>query len=1161
MTSTIPHHDPRLNGGPTTGGPATLPALSATLDATIPANAVSRTSQSIEVILESADRLARFPSPANAQAFAALVPEFAVVLGPPKASYPALPDPSDQRATPSERITGERNPELDRFVVSLRSYFELRQGDDGYEAFVGDQPSETRLSRDTYSKLSSVVTQCIDSPPQQLATVLGLLYNAAAKGPAERWAALSGAPAGECRTAAVACERIRSATDDHAAVLSYILDKLPEWVPTVHRHLAAEDVSQFKRAHLSTPNVGQLMLLESMEATLRSYPALSEGVKGTHFVHYLLAVCGARGHEVGSGCLTMEEHRARQWLDTHRATKAETPDRIYAAVLEERASLYGLNPHSPEGRALVRVCSMAGLSNHTEAKLLADIFRSDLLTADERHAITTELGYTGISGPVAILPRYMPALLTNIARASTELSREREEAFATALKTVAHMFTIGREHVSASERDKTDGYVSITVRDAASHARVIPFCPASCVRVETIAGGDRYTIHPEWIALAGERRREEAAVIPMPPRERVKHKTLEIVGDYARRILSDLSLRLLERRLDSEHSAALARSVGTIFHAASYVALFAPKDTEVPPSVLAITEKNTERMIADLKTLLEHMESSVGENDRGLVPESIGEVVDRSLEALRGLDKLALDAPAFIKVTVAPSANHQAFTIAGEQGATVIRFQPLADVGPLRAATDRLADCGPVVTVLDIRRTGETGLSAADEIDLFRRWVGPSSALFSPQFSLDDGGARKPLRSGESEGLGRRLERSRDLLEKINEDLGRTVDLVTLASPFCAYHRNPTLIALVEARKLVAASARRWMLEPNEANKALLVEVLREARRRARVGDSVAHTGVISRNSSTASEVIQEMANLSASFGAPPDDIRVPLYGAFTRDISTRLLGTLLDLGSRIVTCRRDDGALVGYCVYLPGHRLEGRGADDLFGPLAPYGRVSFINYLFVSPDASASLPVYQLLTNRYRLEAGEHDATAFLVLSDNRRSIAVNCSEVGGGVLSPTGVAKPFQVGGSSHLLGVNEVSGPELLTAVAPLSRTGNDIFASVRFGDTAAVEIADRAFRRDIPGLFPQDGQMVARLYQRAVNYRTAITTGSAKDPMQRYLRVLEKWIADAERSLVSTNLGADHGAASNVTKERAQELIASFPIPRVDSRQKRPRGDRS
>lgn len=1072
----------------------------------------------LQEVSRSIERLCRYPSVDNSAIVARLIPEFRIIAGTKAHEFPALPE-EPESVRPSERISGEPRPELDRLLSSIRSYFDLKMGDEAYESFAASQPEESRVSRQTFQLLSDHVRSTIDTSEKESLLLLGLIYNAAAKVSTSEWVKSAGLdPSSPAAHGTVeACERIRNETDDHVAVLSEITRVAPELTPTLTSMFSDSAQKLFQTTLTETPNFGQLLLLESMEVTLVKYPELPREVKALHYAHSLLLVCGASGHEPGIGSRTMVEHRARQWLSACDVLSKPDASSIYRAILDERANKFGFDLGASDGRALTRLGAMFGMSSGVEPSLLKEVFHSRLITGDDRHVLITELNHDGLQGPAAILARYLPATLMNILQAASERRCEREDALATALRSCAHMLRVGREMITSDS-----GYETITARDVAKNARVLPLAPAECITVARTNGGVSFSIDPEWIELTSRAPGVSSTEFSFASLEPSPHAAFARAHFLTREIKHHLRCAMLARDYSEDALRSVNLEIASLIHKLSFIALFVPREfspqdttfAEAPDSSAGVLRRAHSRLgtlVADMKMAVEsdamrHFESNALES------------IDDNLAAIGTLIDTILSTPSDITVTFGPEGGHEYFAVSrGPDAETKFRFLPLVGWGAMNMATRDIGEYGPLVSMVEISRSGKTGLSHDQELSLFRRLLGPTVAIYSPFVDLSRDGAPRRLEKGYASSFNHRLSTLQTLAGDTREQAGRACDAITLLSGGLMRDRTPNLERIAEGRDRAVTACRDWVVTPSLAawRKALKAQEDFNALVHGVVSIDIQYTSVVTRSSPDLGDITARLATMASRHARAPHDSDFARSGGFTTALPQSAFTRIVEAGGEIIVCRSARGEVLGGLVHIPYHALSRGSATDLLDLYKLYGRPSFIWLLQSISDADGKLPVYALLTSRYRLEAFGHDVAAFQIATANRRSLAMNLSESGRGAINPGHIPAPVSDRIVSSPSLTSQVSTATFVGAMAPLSPGMSNVFQPTRLSDSEAVRLADMVLNSQVSGLFKRDMADLMRAFGRVSSSmeRLAPTmegaTGRQQRGIEARIEMLKVW----------------------------------------------------
>lgn len=1025
--------------------------------------------------------LAAVPTRASVQRLIDLVPEFTIILGKSLNEFPTTGE-EREGITSSERILGSRSMELDRLLVSFRSYLLLNSREDlqnSYDRFSSCQPEEGRITEEAFLKLSNTVQKRISSCEEEAVLFLALIYNTAAKAPPTHWDmlphAVDNATEYEERRSVFLKEAARS--DDHVEILKSLISNLPEKLPSLSR-LNPSDQYLYKLAVTSTPNLGQLLQLESMEGTLIGYSQLPSRTKDLHFTQFLAQVCGARGFESELGSLTMNEDLAQRWLNLEASLNLSDPASIYNSVVLERAAAYGIDPGTSLGRAIVRLGAMYGLTNSIEAKHLKNALTSPIFPTKDRELLISELSVTGLEGTPAIIAYHTPALLKNCKHHSLQSQSPYLQGFGRGLRALAHVYQLTRQEFG----EVNAPYLDVSVRPLAAQASKLSLRPEFSVsRVLTPTNPEEspttlpakvvFGISPTWNEYCEALHESKyQASLPLAPPIIDNHKMLHHIRVSSQNLLNKAPLIFTARNLSNNQQVIFENKVRHTLHLATVVSLYVPPETTIP-----LPRDSRDNSHPDDEILLDSLKLQIlcKELAQKLTPESGERLPSRVLSELL---QCAEDVLSHARFAYSSPVAHQ-IQVLEDTPVSVFSFmknnKSVADIhftkAPSLLISETLSETplAPTGTCSVIaEQTTTRSVRELEEIhSVFNRFVGLNKPIFPP-LSITSSNYSTHTHSLNKLLACRNRKREIELqLQIVDEKLGLHCDTVSLVTRGASHSDDSLIWKLLEIRKELLNAAHQLHFDYNASDYTLLTSKIERANKYLQSLPSieVRHTSILHAGTPDLTSIVSEMSELVAPYQYQRSDPRMYDQGGCAVDASPQTLLKLFMAGARCILCRTELNKLTGFCIYLPHEVLSQnfREIPDLF---STYGTTSFIWYLHVDPSSSGLLPTYDLVVNRFRLDSCAYDVATSQVANLNRPSLTMSSSSSGRGTFVPYYLI-PFSTTPNKQ---------PKFFSIglISPLSSAWRNFSGLYHANDATAHVTAKDIVNRNIPAFYRRE-----------------------------------------------------------------------------------------
>ncbi|RDW86096.1 uncharacterized protein DSM5745_02738 [Aspergillus mulundensis] len=332
--------------------------------------------------------------------------------------------------SPSHILFGQEYDEVNRTLVGLLALRWIHRGE--YEGFIGEAPSETRLSRESFDwirDLYALVITYAESPGDALYTLLTLIITND----------LGKDPELACEYRSITGTDISDSNHDAILLKAYEAGLIPslDRLPGPYKQAA---LSGLKLA--SKFNLGQLAqaenapvcfsaLLEFQEETWTGSDGGDEGVMrafNLRFMEQLLDIAGAGGHMDWTCAAKLNEAVFDSYRGVYEACYGVFEGRMsceeaYDVVLRRRAAFLmrrgvdldfdlSINQTSGNTRAFMRLLCMGNVTTADVAELYESTWED--LDPRIKEELEQALNVLGTRGKPAIQPTYMPAFLSGI---------------------------------------------------------------------------------------------------------------------------------------------------------------------------------------------------------------------------------------------------------------------------------------------------------------------------------------------------------------------------------------------------------------------------------------------------------------------------------------------------------------------------------------------------------------------------------------------------------------------------------------------------------------------------------------------------------------------------------------------------------------------------
>lgn len=370
-----------------------------------------------------------------------------------KSAY-SIPDaparrPDTPLAAPSHTLFGAEFDEINRTLVGVLALRWIHKKD--YTSFVGNQPSDVRLTRQSFDWICDIFQTGIKTSSDLYALVTSMVINDLGKSP-------------------TLASDYHNATDidvskaNHDMILYQVVDKHIDLVPSLKR-LHPDQQSDLRLGiKLGAEfNFGQFAQAENVPACLSGLEAMRGSTRAFEkkFMEQLLDIAGASGHVDHTCARTLTESVFQAYRNVYEIAVGVIGGELglrdgYDANLKRKVELLvdvgwtkgrDLNVCEPEDRALMRLLCICRASNAEEAGFVQKTF-SDAISADNRNLLVQGLNVDGSLQRLAVLPTYIPAVCSVVIRNHDAYSNvEKQEALAAVFRYLARTLLVTDEQI------------------------------------------------------------------------------------------------------------------------------------------------------------------------------------------------------------------------------------------------------------------------------------------------------------------------------------------------------------------------------------------------------------------------------------------------------------------------------------------------------------------------------------------------------------------------------------------------------------------------------------------------------------------------------------------------------------------------------------------
>lgn len=349
-----------------------------------------------------------------------------------------LANGTPDRPSPSQILYGTNYDEINRTLVGVLALRWILNND--YHRFTQGQPPDTKLTKPSFKWLHDLFSRGLTSDDDMFALILSMVINDLGKDPnlIKDFVSLTQRSIPDQNHDAILLE---AANADMIPALQYLTDEKKQQV--------------LKGLELGSElNAGQLAQAESVPFNLEGLYEMRghQHAFELKFMEQVLDVAAAAGHIDSRGAKNFIEpvHQAFKTvrevsLDIieGRSTLRQGYDKVLTkrGNLLVRAGFRKLSVGADEDRALLRLLTMGRTTDKRQAELFSEAFHA--LEMPVKAQLVRGLNVDGNVNETAVLPYYMPAIMSKTLEKTRDLSQEdRQRALTSLMKYLARVLSI-----------------------------------------------------------------------------------------------------------------------------------------------------------------------------------------------------------------------------------------------------------------------------------------------------------------------------------------------------------------------------------------------------------------------------------------------------------------------------------------------------------------------------------------------------------------------------------------------------------------------------------------------------------------------------------------------------------------------------------------------
>jgi hypothetical protein len=345
---------------------------------------------------------------------------------------------SPETPSPSQTLYRQEYDEVNRTLVGFLALRWIHTGQ--YETFVGTQPPELQLSRESFEWIRTFYSKAIVNSNDLFTLITSIIVNDLGKDPqlATDYYSLRGEDISRLNHDAILLKALKAAL-----------------VPSLSRLPTNRDKTDVVRAMElgASFNFGQLAQAENAPACLSSLLLMKgeERAFKHRFMEQLLDIAGAAGHMDWTCAKKLIQPIFEAYRAVYDASMGVIAGTLslrggYDVVLIRRAELLrgkgfrSLDVGDREDRALMRLLCMGGVADLQTAQLYEGVWGS--LDDSTRRSLVHALNIDGSTVEPAVQPTYMPALLSHATDGLPTSEAKARALLTSALRYLAHVMRV-----------------------------------------------------------------------------------------------------------------------------------------------------------------------------------------------------------------------------------------------------------------------------------------------------------------------------------------------------------------------------------------------------------------------------------------------------------------------------------------------------------------------------------------------------------------------------------------------------------------------------------------------------------------------------------------------------------------------------------------------
>ncbi|KAL8939167.1 MAG: hypothetical protein Q9211_002861 [Gyalolechia sp. 1 TL-2023] len=364
-----------------------------------------------------------------------------------KTSY-SIPDPTGKRPdfpSPSMRLYGAEFDEINRTLVGVLALRWISDKD--FASFVGHQPSDTSLTRQSFDWICNIFEHGIKTSDDLYALITSVIIN----------------DLGKSSTLAMK-SNVDICKVNHDMILYQVVAKQPSLIPSLDDLRLDHKSDLILGLKLGAEfNFGQLAQAENVPACLSGLEAMQGRTRAfeMRFIEQILDIAGALGHVDHTGAKKLTEPVFQSYQSVYEIAiniingKMSLRDG-YDMILTRKVDLLvkagwrndrPLDVRNPEHRALMRLLCIGNATDADGADLICETVL-DVVSDHVRRLLIQGLNVDGSEARPAVQATYIPAMCNvAIKNTKTNSKAEKQKALASIFRYLARTLVIDMKQI------------------------------------------------------------------------------------------------------------------------------------------------------------------------------------------------------------------------------------------------------------------------------------------------------------------------------------------------------------------------------------------------------------------------------------------------------------------------------------------------------------------------------------------------------------------------------------------------------------------------------------------------------------------------------------------------------------------------------------------